>query len=388
MDAKAAAREAIKTHQEGLIALSHRIHAHPEMGYEEEQASGWLTDYLSGAGFSVEAGICDLPTAFRATAGSGPLHLTICAEYDCLPAIGHACGHNIIAAMAVGAGIGAARVADDAGLTVTVLGTPAEEHGFKGGKILLLERGAFDGQHAAMMVHPGPADVVLPHLIAVAALEILYTGKEAHASAFPQLGINAADALTVAQVAIGLLRQHIGVTDRIHGIITKGGDAPNVIPAHTSARYMVRSDKLDDLQNLTPKVRRCFEAGALATGAKMEITGGDRPYAHVVHDLAMAALYRQNAEALGRPLTESPLAASTDMGNVSLAMPTIHPMIGINSLPAVNHQPEFTAHCNTPDADQAVMDGAVAMAWTAIDMGGDETMRARLMEHAYHHQTA
>jgi metal-dependent amidase/aminoacylase/carboxypeptidase family protein len=118
----------------------------------------------------------------------------------------------------------------------------------------------------------------------------------------------------------------------------------------------------------------------------MEITGGDRPYAHVVHDLAMAALYRQNAEALGRPLVESPLAASTDMGNVSLAMPTIHPMIGINSLPAVNHQPEFTAHCNTPDADQAVMDGAVAMAWTAIDMGSDDTMRARLTEHAYHHQ--
>ncbi len=388
MDAKAAAREAITQHQEGLVALSHRIHAHPEMGYEEEQASGWLTEYLSGAGFHVEAGICDLPTAFRATAGSGPLHLTICAEYDCLPAIGHACGHNIIAAMAVGAGIGAARVADDAGLTVTVLGTPAEEHGFKGGKILLLERGAFDGQHAAMMVHPGPADVVLPHLIAVAALEFVYTGKEAHASAFPQLGINAADALTVAQVAVGLLRQHIGATDRIHGIITKGGDAPNVIPAHTSARYMARANELQDLKVLVPRLVRCFEAGALATGATLEVTGGDRPYAQVVHDLAMAALYRQNAEALGRPLVEAPVSASTDMGNVSLAMPTIHPMIGINSLPAVNHQPEFTAHCNTPDADRALMDGAMAMAWTAIDMGSNETMRGRLTEHAYHHQPA
>jgi amidohydrolase len=386
MDVKATAREAITRHQEGLIALSHRIHAHPEMGYEEERASGWLTEYLAGAGFQVEAGICDLPTAFRATAGSGPLHLTICAEYDCLPAIGHACGHNIIAAMAVGAGIGAACVADDAGLTVTVLGTPAEEHGFKGGKILMLERGGFDGQHAAMMVHPGPADVVLPHLIAVATLELVYTGKESHASAAPELGINAADALTVAQVAIGLLRQHMGATDRVHGIITKGGDAPNVIPAHTAARYMARANELKDLGALVARVVRCFEAGALATGATLEVTGGDRPYAQVVHDLAMAALYRQNAETLGRPLVESPMSASTDMGNVSLAMPTIHPMIGINSLPAVNHQPEFTAHCNTPDADQALMDGAVAMAWTAIDMGSDETLRARLTEHAYHHQ--
>jgi amidohydrolase len=388
MDAKAAAREAITQHQEGLIALSHRIHAHPEMGYEEEQASGWLTEYLVGAGFTVEAGICDLPTAFRATAGSGPLHLTICAEYDCLPAIGHACGHNIIAAMAVGAGIGAARVADDAGLTVTVLGTPAEEHGFKGGKILLLERGGFDDQHAAMMVHPGPTDNVLPQFLAATFLEIAYTGKEAHASAFPYLGINAADALTVAQVAIGLLRQHINATDRIHGIITKGGDAPNVIPAHTSARYIARADELKSLEALIPRVLRCFEAGALATGAKLEVTGGDRPYAHIVHDLAMAALYRQNAQALGRPLTDEPTIGSTDMGNVSLAMPTIHPMIGINSLPAVNHQPEFTAHCNTPDADQALMDGAVAMAWTAIDMGSDETLRARLTEHTYHHQPA
>jgi amidohydrolase len=384
MDAKAAAREQVATHQERLIALSHRIHAHPELGYEEEKASAWLAEELAGAGFAVETGICDLPTAFRARAGSGPLHLAICAEYDCLPAIGHACGHNIIAAMAVGAGIAAAKVADDVGLTVTVLGTPAEEVGNVGGKIVMLERGAFDGMHAAMMVHPYPVDMVTPHVIAAALFEIAYTGKEAHASAFPELGVNAGDALTIAQVAIGLLRQHIGQTDRVHGIITKGGDAPNVIPAHTNAKYMIRADTLDQLQNLAPKVRRCFEAGALATGARLEITGGEKPYAHLLHDAAMAALYRRNAEALGRTLVETPAAASTDMGNVSLVMPTIHPMIGINSLPAVNHQPEFTAHCVTPDADRALLDGAVAMAWTAIDMVGDDTLRSRLLERAYH----
>jgi amidohydrolase len=325
-------------------------------------------------------GVCDLPTAFVARAGSGPLHIAICAEYDCLPAIGHACGHNIIAAMAVGAGMAAAQVADEVGLTVSVIGTPAEEAGNAGGKILMLERGAFDGVHAAMMVHPGPLDIALPKLIAAALFDVRYTGKEAHAAGFPELGINAADALTVAQVAIGLLRQHIRASDRIHGITTKGGDAPNVIPAHTAARYMVRADTLDDLEALTPRVFHCFEAGALATGAQLEIAGGDKPYAHVVHYMALSLLYQRNAEALGRQFVETAQpAGSTDMGNVSLAMPAIHPMIGINSLPAVNHQPEFAAHSATPDADQALMDGALAMAWTAIDAATDEALRASLL---------
>ena len=195
----------------------------------------------------METGIGNLPTAFTATAGSGPLHLAICAEYDCLPGIGHACGHNVIAAMALGAGIAAAQVADDVGLTVSVIGTPAEEVGDSGGKILLLERGAFAGVHAAMMTHPAPRDSLLPNIIAASMFDVYYTGKEAHASAFPHLGINAADALTIAQTAIGLLRQHIRPTDRIHGIVTKGGEAPNIIPAHTSAKYIVRGETLDAL---------------------------------------------------------------------------------------------------------------------------------------------
>jgi amidohydrolase len=379
--AKAGARERVTAAYDDLIALSHRIHAHPELGYEEEQASAWLAELLTDAGFAVETGVCDLPTAFLARAGSGPLHLAICAEYDALPGIGHACGHNLIAAMAAGAGMALARVADDLGLTVSVIGTPAEEVGNAGGKILLLERGAFDGVHAAMMVHPAPADVVLPRLIAAAMFEARYTGKEAHAAAFPELGVNAADALTIAQVAIGLLRQHIRPTDRVHGIITKGGDAPNIVPAHTAAKYMARAETLDDLQGVMPKVIRCFEAGALATGARLEITGGDKPYAHVIHNATIAALYQRNAEALGRSFVDLPSAASTDMGNVSLVMPTIHPLIGINSLPAVNHQPEFTAACVTPDADRAIHDGALAMAWTAIDLARDETLRNHLIAH-------
>ncbi|MGC2527589.1 MAG: M20 family metallopeptidase [Candidatus Acidiferrum sp.] len=384
MDTKSAAKERFQSARDGLIALSHRIHAHPELGFEEEKSSSWLCDSLANSGFTVEKGICDLPTAFRARVGSGPLHIAICAEYDSLPGIGHACGHNIIAASAVGAALAAAKVADEVGLTISVIGTPAEEVGNASGKILLLERGGFAGIHASMMVHPAPFDMVQAKIIAASMFEVHCTGKESHASAFPELGINAADALTIAQTAIGLLRQHIRSTDRIHGIITNGGAAPNVVPAHTSAKYIIRSETLDQLAELRPKVYRCFEAGALATGAKLSITGGDKPYAEMRHNAPMAEFYRRNSEALGRSYPnmgewETRPTGSTDMGNVSLAMPSIHPMIGINSLPAVNHQPEFTAHCITPDADKAIEDGALAMAWTCIDLALSRDARESLM---------
>ncbi|HZQ92497.1 MAG TPA: M20 family metallopeptidase [Terriglobales bacterium] len=383
MDARTAIREEVMRAQDSLLALSHRIHAHPELGFEEEKSSTWAAEALDAAGFRVTRGACDLPTALVATAGNGPLHIGICAEYDSLPGIGHACGHNIIAASAVGAALGAAKVAGEAGLTITVLGTPAEEVGNASGKILMLERGAFKGLHAAMMVHPYPVDMIELRIIAASMFEAHYTGKEAHASAFPELGINAADALTVAQVSLGLLRQHIRGTDRIHGFTTHGGDAPNVIPAHTSARYIIRSETLEQLDELRGKVRRCFEAGAVATGSKLEIRGGDKPYADMRFDHELGALYQRNAQALGRHFPASSpvhgVAASTDMGNVSHALPSIHPMIGIGSLPAVNHQPEFAAHCITAEADKAVLDGAVAMAWTALDAASNPALRERLI---------
>jgi amidohydrolase len=391
MDAKAAAHARLESIRDDLISLSRRIHANPELGFEEEKSSAWVAEALAAAGFDVRRGACNLPTAVVARAGAGPLHIAFCAEYDCLPGIGHACGHNIIAAMSVGAAIAAATVADDAGLTVSLIGTPAEES-VLGGKIKLLERGAFDGMHAAMMVHPAPFDLTEPPIIAAALLDIEYTGKAAHASAFPERGINAADALTVAQTAIGLLRQHIRSTDRIHGFITKGGEAPAIIPAHTTAQYMVRAESLKKLQQLLPRVHRCFEAGALATGATVQIKGGDRPYSEMRHDPDLAALYRVNATALGRKLLDpipslagpdlSRAAASTDMGNVSLRIPSLHPMIGIDSLPAVNHQPEFTAHCVTPVADRALFDGALAIAWTAIDAATNIAVRDRLLTRA------
>jgi amidohydrolase len=384
MDAKSGAKEKLQDVRQKVVDLSHRIHANPELGFEEELASRWLTSALDEAGFDVERGICDLPTAFVATAGHGPLHVAICAEYDSLPEIGHACGHNMIAAMAIGAGISAAKVADEVGLTISIFGTPAEEVGNAGGKVLLLERNAFTGVHAAMMVHPAPVEILEGHLIAASMFEVHYTGKEAHASAFPEMGINAADALTIAQTSIGLLRQHLRPTDRIHGITTHGGDAPNIVPAHTSANYIVRAENLAELKETREKVYRCFEAGAIATGSRLEIRGGDKPYADMRYDHEMSAIYKRNAEALGRTfpklsLMMARMAASTDMGNISQTIPSIHPLIGIDSLPAANHQPEFTAHCISETADEAVFDGALAMAWTAIEMAQQPDVRGRLI---------
>jgi amidohydrolase len=378
MDPKSAARAAFERAAADLIALSHRIHAHPELSWQEQQASAWLGEALTGYGFSVEAGIYELPTAFEARAGSGPLHVVICAEYDALPGMGHACGHNVIAATAVGAGLALAAVADEIGLTVRVMGTPAEEVG--GGKIVLLHRGAFAGAHLAMMTHPGPVDVVEWPIIAAQQFRIRYTGKPAHASAYPEHGINAADALTIAGVAIGLLRQHIHPSDRIHGITTHGGEAANIVPAHTQAEYVIRAATVADLEVLRERVLRCFQAGALATGAALDVRPG-QGYAHMHHDPDLAAAYRRNATSLGRTFTpfDPRRAISTDMGNVSLIIPSIHPGISIDSLPAINHQPEFAAHCVSPAADQALRDGAIALAWTAIDCATNQTIRTRLL---------
>jgi amidohydrolase len=382
MDLKARAQNQLESIQHKIIELSHKIHAYPELAFEEYQAANWISELLLDAGFQIKKGVCDLPTAFSGQIGNGLLHIAICAEYDALPQIGHACGHNIIAASAVGAAIATAAVADEMGLTIHVIGTPAEENG--GGKILLLERGAFLGIHAAMMVHPAHVDILCPEILAATVLEIFYTGKESHASMSPEQGINAADALTVAQTAIGLLRQQIRATDRIHGIITKGGDAPNIIPAHTSAKYIVRSQTIEDLDELCNKVIRCFEAGALATGSTVEIVRNNKPYAHMQHDFDIAAFYQQNAEKLNRifpdPKNLAPrFMVSTDMGNVSLKIPSIHPTIGLNSFPAINHQPEFARCCKSPEGDKAVIDGALAMAWTAIDIALDDKLKNRLL---------
>ncbi|MBW0105411.1 M20 family metallopeptidase [Pseudonocardia sp. KRD291] len=352
-----------------LLGLSHRIHSHPELAFEETRASAWVAEALDAHGLTVEHGCYGLPTAVRATVGSGPRHVGICAEYDALPDIGHACGHNVIAAAAVGAALGLAGVADDLGLTVTVLGTPAEEGG--GGKALMLERGAFDGLDAAMMVHPAAVEMAAMPGSAVSVFDVAFRGTPAHAGAYAERGVNAADAMTVAQVAIGLLRQQTTGTDRIQGVVSAAGTAANVIPDLSRGRWIVRTETLDGLAPLTARVRRCFEAGALATGCDLELVPACPDYADLRPDAGLLSLYRANAEALGRTFPALPaggvVGAATDMGNVSHVVPTIHPMLGLDCA-AVNHQPEFTAAAVTPTADRAVVDGAVAMAWTAVDL--------------------
>jgi len=380
-DARATAQRIIEEAHDSLIELSHALHADPEIAFQEVRASASVADQLDAAGFTVTRALGGVPTAVSGVFGAGPLHVAIVAEYDALPGVGHACGHNIICAAAMGAALGLAAVAGELGLKVSLIGTPAEEGG--GGKITLLEEGAFAGVHAAMMVHPAPLDTLDPLILAAQTLEIAYTGREAHAAGAPELGINAADAFVVAQVGIGLLRQHLPPLTRVHGIVDKGGEAPNIVPAHTSGRFMVRARTTDELEALRDRVVACFEAGATATGARLEVRPRVR-YAHMEQDAEILERYRLNAEALGRrfyPFAESGLGpVSTDMGDVSLALPSIHPMIGIDSLPAVNHQPEFTDAAASPAGDRAVIDGALAMAWTAIDLTQSEPLRERLME--------
>jgi amidohydrolase len=367
---KAAARTEIDRHADELIRLSERLHADPETAWEEYRAAAAVPELLDRAGFAVTPGYLGLDTAFHATFGTGPTRIALCAEYDALPGLGHACGHNLIAAGSVGAALGLAAVADDAGVTVEVYGTPAEEGG--GGKIELLERGAFAGVDLAMMVHPAPVDVAEARPFAVSHSKISYTGKSAHAAAYPEAGINAADAFTVAQVAIGLLRQHIPASTRVHGVVTHAGDAPNAIPEHTTGRWYVRAETLAELAELEPRVLRAFEAGALATGCELKVEPESKPYAEFRADETALAAYRANALELGREFAPGGTAsrmnrASTDMGNVSQVVPAIHPYIGIGSLPAINHQREFAAHCVGGTAQRALLDGAVALAWTGVD---------------------
>jgi amidohydrolase len=372
-DVKDAAARGVAADAERLIRLSEQLHAHPETAWQEHRSARWVAETLDEAGFRVTPAYLGLETAFLATYGSGPFRLGLCAEYDALPGLGHACGHNLISAITVGAARALAPLADAAGLTIEVYGTPAEEGG--GGKIELLERGAFAGLDLAMMAHPAPVDVAEAEPFAVSHSRIAYRGRAAHAAAYPEQGVNAADAFTIAQVAVGLLRQQLPSSVRVHGVMTNGGEAPNAIPARTEGRWYVRAESLAQLAETEAKVWRCFEAGALATGATLDITPESKPYAEFrTYEPALVA-YTRNAERLGRVFDRDTPArrmnrASTDMGNVSQVVPAIHPYVGIGSLPALNHQPEFAAHCIGGDAERALLDAATALAWTALDVSG------------------
>ncbi len=355
--------------EEDLKSISHWMYEHPEIAFQEFATSAKLAAYLAQHGFAVEYPAYGLDTAFVARAGSQGPEVVICAEYDALPGIGHACGHDIIATASMGAGLALAGLADQLGFRVTVLGTPAEE--MKGGKIDLINAGAFDGASVSMMIHPSPDDVLDPSVLAVRHIDLEYHGKDSHAAGAPEKGINALDAFVQAYVNVATLRQQILPSDRLHGIITHGGDAPNIIPSYTRSSWYIRAAAKEHLEELTQKVMACFEAAAIATGCTWQASAIGHPYEDLVSNPVLVELFDRNASALGRTMARGanmPMAGSTDMGNVSHVVPAIHPFLSINPGEAVNHQPEFAAATITPDGDKAIRDGALAMAWTVIDL--------------------
>lgn len=367
---KARLREEVEARRELLLDVSHQIHENPETNYEERFAHDLLAGVLEAAGLAVERSAHGVDTAFAARAGSrGPLVAVLC-EYDALPGIGHACGHNIIAAAGLGAGLAAAALAEEASGRVLVLGTPAEEGG--GGKIALIRAGALDGVDAALMVHPAGAELTRIDAIAVQEVFATYHGRAAHAAAAPHEGRNALDAAVLGYTAVAALRQHIRPTERIHGIVAEGGDKPNVVPARARTEWMVRSDSISTLAELKPRVEAALRAGAAATGCDVDLEWKDVVYADLLDNQALLSRYVVNARALGRdprePGPDRRVVGSTDMGNVSYAVPAIHPMVQAAPDGTAIHTAEFERAACGPEGDRAVLDGAVAMAWTVADV--------------------
>lgn len=352
-----------------LIETSHQLHARPELAFEEHFAHELLTDVIAGEGVAVERGAYGLPTAFAARAGhAGPCIAVLC-EYDALPEIGHACGHNVIATAGLGAGLAAAAVAEEVGGQVLILGTPAEEGG--GGKVLMADRGALEGVDAAMMVHPAGADIDAMDVIAVRQVFVTYHGQAAHAAAFPHKGRNALDAAVLGYMNVAALRQHIRPDERLHGIFTKAGDRPNIVPAEAAAHWYVRAGTIRRLDDLGERVLACLQAGADAAGCTMDAEWQEPTYADLITNETMVGLYRENAARLGRLVLDhklAPVVGSTDMGNVSYEVPSIHPMIKVAPSHAVIHSPEFAGFTDGAEADEAVLDGAKAMAMTIADL--------------------
>ncbi|MFD4195631.1 M20 family metallopeptidase [Amycolatopsis thermoflava] len=365
---------------DSVLELSHRINANPELAFEEHETSAALIAALEyGGRFAVEKGVAGLPTAFVTSAGSGDLAVGLCAEMDALPGIGHGCGHNAIAAAAVGAALALAPVADELGLTVRVFGTPAEEKGT--GKEIMVNRGVFDDTHAAMMVHPTLKDVVIPQLRASRSWQVTYTGRGGHASR-PWSARNAADATVVAQTAIGLLRQQLRDGIRVHHVVKEAGAAVNVIADRAVVDCMIRCDTIDEVDQVWERVRRCFDAGAIASGTSVEYTSLPSIYREFRHDPDLASVFEENAKAIGRTFPDYPdkMFGSTDMGNVSLRIPAIHPMLSFDLPPEDgNHTAAFAVAAGGPEGDRFVHDAGLAMALTIADVARSQPIRARLM---------
>jgi amidohydrolase len=347
-----------------LVAASHAIHGHPELNYEEHFAHDLLVSTLERHGLEVEAHACGLDTAFVARAGSSGPTIAILCEYDALPEIGHACGHNIIATAGLGAGLALAAVIEELGGRVVIMGTPAEEGG--GGKVKMARAGAFEGVDAALMIHPAGVDLTRMTTIAIHEMWVQYDGEAAHAAAAPWKGRNALDAAVLGYNNVAALRQHIRPDERIHGIFTKAGDKPNIVPKHTEANWYVRSPTARTLEILKPRVLACLQAGADASGCQMHHQWADVAYSDMIDNSSILSHYRDHAAALGRSVADPDAAhavvGSTDMGNVSYLTPSIHPMIAVAPANVSIHTPEFATYARSESGDRAVVDGARLLA--------------------------
>jgi amidohydrolase len=364
----------VEARRDLLLDASHQIHGHPETNYEEHFAHDLLVRILEDEGLDVVRGAYGVDTAFEARAGAdGPTVAVLC-EYDALPGLGHACGHNIIAAAGLGAGLAAAALSRDAGGRVVVLGTPAEEGG--GGKIALVRAGALEGVDAALMVHPAGAELTRMTTIAVQEVFATYRGRSAHAAAAPHEGRNALDAAVLGYTAVAALRQHIRPTERVHGIVTEGGDKPNIVPGRARTEWMVRSDTISSLAALKPRVEAALRSGALATGCDVDLEWKDVTYADMLDSEVLVERWAANARALGRepvePAADRRVVGSTDMGNVSYAVPAIHPMIQAAPDGTPIHTEDFERSAAGAAGDRAVLDGATALAWTVADLWAGE----------------
>src|SRR6266852_2335975 len=365
-----------------LEQLSRKIHDHPELGYQEVKASGWLVELLSAKGFKVERGVAGVDTAFRATleTGDGPTIAIMC-EYDALPGIGHACGHNVIAAAGAGAGVGLAAVRERLPKgRIQVIGTPAEEGG--GGKVKLIRGGIFQGVDAAMMVHGWDRWTAHQDLLGIVRVGFEFSGKAAHASADPWEGVNALDGVIQTFNNISMLRQQVRPDCRIHGIITHGGAAPNIIPEFAAATFYVRAPRIDQMWALYQRVVACAEGAARATGATLTVTQHDNVYEPMKRNEAFLALWRANLTALG--VSESPEVkdrlGSSDVGNVSQVIPTIQPLVKIAPDGTAIHSRAFEAAAVSPQAREGLLAAAKAMAMTTVDLLGDAGLLARVKQ--------
>lgn len=364
-----------------LCALSDAIYEHPELGYEEFFACAQHTAILEKHGFAVERQACGLETAYIATfdAGKPGLHIAYLAEYDALPGIGHGCGHNMLGATSLGAGILLSRVIGELGGKVSVFGTPAEET--SGAKVIFARQHKFDGVDVAMIPHPATEWRRSGSSLALQPIQFEFFGKTAHAASCPWEGVNALDAALVTMTAINALREHIRPDSRVHGVIKAGGEAANVVPEYSQVQYYIRSTTKAYNAELTEKVKKCAEAGALATGCRLTCTEFELPYDDLITNAALMDTFDQALFDL-RGIHLAPASksmGSSDAGQVSHVCPTIHPYFDIaNGAPALGHSRELAACTRTPYAYESMRDTACALALTACRLLGDPALYARI----------